>query len=503
MNDLINQLLSLVGENLLNLLIGLGILVGGWIIARIAAYIVRRLLRRTNLDKRLAGTLAEEKAAPRLEIERWISSAVFYLIMLFVLIAFFQTVQLTAVSDPLSTLLDRILLAAPQLIGAALILLVAWVLASLARLIFSRALRLTRFEERLGEKTDLKESQVDVSQSLATGVYWLVFLLFLPAVLDALGMQGLVAPIQAVVADILSAIPSIFGAAITLIVGWIIARIVRQIVTNLLAATKLDRLAEQVGVSGEGDTQSLSKVIGTIVYILVLIPAVIAALNSLGMEAISGPAIIMLTTVVNGIPALFGAAVVLAVAYFVGRLLSGLVSNVLAGLGFNALPEKLGFRSEQAEDQLTPSEMAGYLVLVIVMLLAVMEAADLLGFGILAEMINNLIAFGGQAVLALAIFAIGLYLANLARSVILTAGGKQASFTANLGRVAVLVFVTALALQQLGIANEIVNLAFGILLGAIGIAAALAFGLGSREAAGRQVERWMKDVQMGSREEKE
>ncbi|MBW8012004.1 MAG: hypothetical protein FVQ83_12315 [Chloroflexi bacterium] len=502
MDEFINQLNDLAGESLLNLLIGLGILVGGWIGARIVAYLVRRVLRRAKLDSRFSGALAEEGTAPRLEIERWTSKAVFYLIMLFVLVAFFQTVQLTAVSDPLSTLLDQILLAAPDLIGAGLILLAAWIIASLVKLVISRALRMTRFEERLVEQVELEEDQIDISESLATGVFWLIFLLFLPAVLESLGMQGLVSPVEAVVADVLSAIPSIFGAAIILIVGWFFARIVRRIVTNLLAATNLDSLAEGVGISGEADGQSLSKIIGVVVYILVLIPAVIAALNELGVEAISGPATTMLETVLNGIPAFFGALVVLAVAYFVGRLLSGLVSNVLAGLGFNALPEKLGFRVEQAKDQLTPSEMAGYLMVVAVMLLAAIEAAELLGFSILAEMIASFTAFGGQAVLALVIFAIGLYLANLVRSVVLTTGGRQAAFTANLARVAVLVFVTALALEQLGIAGEIVNLAFGILLGAIGIAAALAFGLGSREVAGRQVERWLDSMQMESTKKK-
>lgn len=490
-------------NNLENLLVGLGILVGGWIVAKIAAFIVRRVLRRTVWDNRLAEALAEDEAAPKIKIERWVSAGVFYLIMLFVLIAFFQTIQLSAVSDPLSTMLDQILLAAPQLVGAALILLVAWVIASLAKLLISRALRMTRFDERLAEQADSAEDQVGVSDSLATGIFWLIFLLFLPAVLDALGMQGLVAPVQGVVADLLSAIPNIIGAAITLIVGWFIARIVRQIVTNLLAATNLDRLSERVGIGGKGDIQPLSKIIGTIIYILVLIPAVIAALNSLGVEAISGPAITMLSTVVNGIPAFFGAAVVLAVAYFVGRLLSDLVSNLLAGLGFNTLPEKLGFRNEQAKDQLTPAEMVGYLILVAVMLLASIEAAEMLGFTNLAVMISNFTSFGGQAIFALVIFAIGLYLANLTRRVILTAGGNQASFTASLARVAVLVFVTALALQQLGIAGEIVNLAFGILFGAIGVAAALAFGLGSRNAAGRQVDRWLQNMEMSSPEEKE
>lgn len=71
----------------------------------------------------------------------------------------------------------------------------------------------------------------------------------------------------------------------------------------------------------------------------------------------------------------------------------------------------------------------------------------------------------------------------------MSAGGSQANFTATLARVAILVLTTAMALRQLGVANDIVNMAFGIMLGALGVAAALAFGLGSREIAGREVER--------------
>ncbi len=492
--DLLNQLLALLGTNLLNLLSALGILIVGWIVARLIAWGVFRLLKRINLDNRLAGAIADEEEegdekTPQLKIERWVSNFVFYLLMLFVLIAFFQTLQLTAVSGPLSALLDQLLAAAPQLIGAILILLVAWVIATVARMLIKRVLRLSKFDERVSDQADVETGKVSVSDSLANGVFWLVFLLFLPAVLNTLGMQGLVEPVQGVVDQFLGAIPNIFAAAIIFIVGWFIARIVRQIVTNLLAATRLDSFGEQVGLGAT--EQPLSKIIGSIVYVLVLIPAVIAALNALQIDALSTPAVTMLTTVLNAIPAFFGAVIVLAVAYFAGKLVSGLVSNLLKGIGFDNLLEKLGLQVERKDDQRSLSDIVGLLVLVAVMLLAAVEAANILGLDILATIIADLTAFGGQALLALVIFGLGLYLANLAKNVIVAASGEGSAFTANLARIAILVFAAALALQQLGIASEIVNLAFGILLGTIGVAAALAFGLGSREIAGKQTEEWL------------
>jgi hypothetical protein len=491
--DILNQLLALAGTNLLNLLSALGILIVGWIVARLIAWGVFRLLKRTNLDNRLAGAIEGEEEEgekrPRINMERWISNAVFYLLMLFVLIAFFQTLQLTAVSGPLSALLDQLLAAAPQLIGALLILLVAWVIATVAKMLISRVLRMSKFDERVSDQADVETDKANVSDSLANGVFWLVFLLFLPAVLNTLGMQGLVEPVQGVVDQLLGAIPNIFAAAIIFVVGWFIARIVRQIVTNLLAATRLDTFGEQVGLGAT--EQPLSKIIGSIVYVLVLIPAVIAGLNALQIEALSAPAVTMLTTVLNAIPAFFGAVIVLAVAYFAGKLVSGLVSNLLKGVGFDNLLEKLGFQVERKEGQRSLSDIVGLLVLIAVMFLAAIEAANILGLDILANIIADLTAFGGQALLALVIFGLGLYLANLARSVIVAASGEGSAFTANLARIAILVFAAALALQQLGIASEIVNLAFGILLGAIGVAAALAFGLGARKIAGKQTEEWL------------
>jgi len=494
-DQILTQLMALVGEDMLNLLAGLAILIVGWLVARIIKAVIYRLIKRTNIDDRLAGAVAEGEEPAKLNIGKWVSTAAFYLVMLFVLVAFFQAVELPAVATPLNAMLEQIALAAPQLLGAVLILLVAWLVATIAKLVIQRTMRMTKLDERLAAQAEIDEPKVSVSDALANGVFWLVFLLFLPAVLNALGMQGLVEPVTGVVDAVLGAIPNIFAAAISLFVGWLIARIVRQVVVNLLAATNIDKFGERIGISGESQTEPLSKIIGSVVYILILIPAVITALNVLGVEAISAPTISMLTGVVNGIPMFFGAALVLMVAYFAGKLISRLVSNLLTGIGFDKITEILGLRIASDKTKYTLSEVVGYIVLVAVMLLAGIEAADMLGFGFLAEILAVFIAFGGQVLLALLIIAVGLYLANLTRDIILAAGGNNVGFMAGLARTAILVLVAALGLQQVGVAGEVVNIAFGVLLGAIGVAAALAFGLGSREAASRIVDSWVNKLE--------
>jgi hypothetical protein len=231
-----------------------------------------------------------------------------------------------------------------------------------------------------------------------------------------------------------------------------------------------------------------------VVYVLVLIPVLIAALNALALEAITRPASNMLNVILVALPAIFAASLVVMIAYVVGRVVAGLITNLLTGAGFNAVLALLGLGKEPAEGERTPSEIVGYLVLVAIMLFAAIEASRLLGFVLLADLVVQFTVFAGQVILGLIIFAIGLYLANLAARTVQASGAVQAGLLAMAARISILVLAGAMALRQMGLANEIINLAFGLLLGAIAVAVALAFGLGGREAAARELEEWLQSV---------
>jgi len=135
----------------------------------------------------------------------------------------------------------------------------------------------------------------------------------------------------------------------------------------------------------------------------------------------------MLTTLLKAVPAIFWAMIVLGVTYLIRRLVAGLVTNVLTGLGFNRILALIGLGNEPQGGQRTPAEVVGYLGLAGLMLFATIEAVDLLGFVIVANLIANFLTFAGQIVMGGIIFGLGLYLANLARSGILsTAGAEEA-----------------------------------------------------------------------------
>ena len=205
----------------------------------------------------------------------------------------------------------------------------------------------------------------------------------------------------------------------------------------------------------------------------------------------AAPATEMLAQVMATIQALFGATILLGLAYVVGRLLAGLITSVLAGAGFDKMFDNLGLIKATQRVGRSPSAIAGYLTLVVVMLFAAIEAARVLNFQALADLVSRFTLFAGQVILGLVVFGVGLYLANLVAQTIQASSASQASFLALAARVSITVLAGAIALDQMGLGSEIVQYTFGILMGAIAVAAALAFGLGGRDIAGKRLQKWL------------
>jgi hypothetical protein len=148
--------------------------------------------------------------------------------MLFVIVAVLQSLRLTVVTGPLNLLLERIFAFVPNLLAAGGLILLAWGLATFLRFAISKLLSMTKLDDIMTRQVELhREGQPPLSQTLATIVYWFVWLLFLPTILDALQLEGLLIPVQGMLGAILSYLPNFFGSAIILLAGWFIARIIR------------------------------------------------------------------------------------------------------------------------------------------------------------------------------------------------------------------------------------------------------------------------------------
>ena len=142
------------------------------------------------------------------------------------------------------------------------------------------------------------------------------------------------------------------------------------------------------------------------------------------------------------------------------------------------------------------SDFAGTVTLIAIVLVAIMQALPMLGFDIAAGMMSQFLVFAGHVFLGLVIFGIGLYLAKFVAEGIHASGMAQANVLAPIARIAILVLAGAMGLREMGLAEEIVNLAFGLALGAIAVAVAIAFGIGSRDVAKHAVENFVERRKM-------
>ncbi len=501
MKLLVENILAKIGELMGSYLPSLAgavvILVLGWVLALIVSSLIRRSLAKSKLSDKLAGIGGTEVKA--VSIEKWTGRFFFWFIMIFVLVAFFQALGLTIVTDPLNNFLVLVFGYLPSLIAAALILLLAWVVALVVRFLLLKALTATKLDERLGDLAVEKGGKVKVTQSIAAAAYWLIILLFLPAVLGVLKLSGLLEPVRGMIDNILGFLPSIFVAILIVLIGWFFARIIQRVVASLLAAVGVDSFSERIGFAPVLGKQKLSSVLGLLVYVLILIPVFIAALNALNLTAITQPASEMLGIILAAVPSIFAAILLLALAYVIGRWLTELISNLLAGAGFDQMLVKIGVSEKLVGEKTSPSAIVGTIILVVVMLLASVEALNLLGFNVLSQLLSMFILMIGRVALGLVIFAIGYYLAGLAARAISATGRSQAGFLAMIARVAIILLAGAMALSEMGLATQIITIAFGLLLGSVAVAAAIAFGIGGREMASRKIDEWMKSIESDKR----
>ena len=259
----------------------------------------------------------------------------------------------------------------------------------------------------------------------------------------------------------------------------------------LLDRAGADTAARRWGLAKTlGKKTTLSGLIGLVLYFVILVPVIVSALGALQLDAITRPATDMLPNVMEMLPAIFSAGLLLLLSVVIGRIVTGLLSNVLAGVGFDELPVKLGLARTAAEGEHSPSALAGKLVLAVIVLFATMEASNLLGFTGLAEIVRSFVGFGGHVLLGLVIFGFGLLLANFVAGIVRASDSPNAPLMALGARIVILLLSGAMALRQMELANDIVNLAFGFIVGAVAVALALAFGLGGRDSAAALLADW-------------
>ena len=447
------------------------ILLVGWIIALIIAAGVKRLLQKVGTNHKLSSVTDRTP-----NIENLVSKLVFWFVMILAVVGSLNVLNISGVSDPFSNMVGRVLAYIPNLFAAVAVGFIGWIVARLVRAGLTNVLSRTELDEKLSSEVGVNA----LSSNIAEIFYWLVLLLFLPIVLSILGLTGLLIPVQNMVNEAIAYLPNLFIAGVILFVGYILAKIVRGIVEGLGNSLGLQTQAEKVGLF---KNSNISKFLGSFVFAIIVITALIVAFEALGIQAISQPATAMLNEIMYAIPQIIAAGLILIVAYIVSRFVGRLVAELISGAGIDEIPMKLDVQRFLGQTRI--SDLIGYLIVFFTMLFAISEAANRLGLEQVSVLIAMFIQCGASILWGAVSLVIGFWLANVVANVVQRGEYNSSRWLANLVRILIMGLVIAMGLKAMGIADSIVNLAFGLTLGSVAVAFALAFGLGGRQPAER------------------
>lgn len=383
---------------------------------------------------------------------------------------------LTNLSNTFSERIGSIL---PGILGALLVLIIGLIIAGGVRKLVTRLFKKTNIDERLGSKIS---ADFNLGKFIATLAYYLIVIFVLLLVLDLMGVKNVLEPLQNMLNDFLSYIPNIVAGGIIGFVGYILAKLASEGVGFI--ANSLEKISDRAGFTGQ---INLTNIVKQIVFLFVFIPILIIALDALKMDAISEPASEMLGTMMSSIPRILAAAIILAVFYIVGRYIVSIVVELLQNLGADNFAKNMGLGSMLGENT-SISKLIGNIAFFFLMFAGIMSAVEKLEMTQISEILNQVFQISGKIFFGLIIMAIGNYVATLAGNAMSKSESNKG--LASIVRFAVLGIFVAISLHTMGIAESIVNLAFALTLGAVAVAFALSFGLGGREAAGKQMDKF-------------
>ena len=287
--------------------------------------------------------------------------------------------------------------------------------------------------------------------------------------------------------SIIDYLPQLVGALVLLFLAWILAKVARNVITRVLQKSKVE---ERIGKGGNIAYRG-----GQAAWWIVWILFFLAILETLGIEGMTEPIRLTFEEIFEAIPNIVAAALILGASWVIGRLLVGWIRGLLVAARFDELPVKLGITQKSPEGNAAPSNIASWVILTIIMLFAVMMAADILDFPTANDLVADFTVFLAEVILGVFILALGVFIARFIASLMIAA--KQPPALAKLVQVFIIILVSAIGLYTMGFADGMIMLGFGLIMGAIAVAVAIAFGVGGREVARDLLESWVKSLRSG------
>ena len=337
-------------------------------------------------------------------------------------------------------------------VKAIIILVIAYFLAKAGK----------KFGENITERFIKEEKFKAIPPYVGNLVYLAVILFFLPGICEALGAKSIAMPIVGMMNTLWGFLPNLIGAGIILTVGKMVAKLAKELIVPLL-----ERLDVWQNQCCDNPSIKLSQSIGNVIYVLILVPVIIASLEVLKLGSMTRPAVQMLEEVLIYIPLLVGSLLLLFLGVVAGKLAGNVVRGLIGATGIDTKVASLIGR-----EKFSLSDITGSIVHVLIVTFFTVEALAVLRLKILTQI--------GMAVVS--------YLPNIIGAVIIMLGAYM--LTGILSKmfgckktISIGVYTVAVVMifSQLQIAANIVNAAFLILITGVSLAFAISVGRGGSD----------------------
>jgi Mechanosensitive ion channel, conserved TM helix len=356
-------------------------------------------------------------------------------------------------------------------IAAILILIIGWFIAGFIKRMTTKLIKKTGIDDKL------KSSSLKLSSFVGKLLYFLVMIFVFMLALGKLGLTEILDPIKNLLNGFTNYIPNIIGAGLVAYIGYMLATIVSELVE--LSGDTIKKFTPKLKLPENLD---VVKILKKVVFIFVFIPLLISAFHILDMKAISEPATSMLSSFFEAIPRIIVATLIILIFVFVGRFVAQLLKELLQSLNIDGLVSKMNM-SEYVGTK-SVAKLISNIAYALIVVFGMLTAFEKLEFTQLTEIIDTVLAYAGKILFGIVIIGIGLIISNLFTKAL---NSKNNPFVVSIVKISIIAIFLAIGLRSMGIADEIVNLAFGITLGTVALTVVLSFGLGGREAAGKQM----------------
>lgn len=382
----------------------------------------------------------------------------------------------------------------PNVVVALIILIFAFISASIVKALISKLMKIVKIDKLFEKAKITDERRENTKDFILKTVYFVVFILWMPGFFERLGMNGVASPIISMMNKTLSYLPNIVGSILLLIVGLFISKTVKELLIPIFKKLQIDQYLNKIGIDSKNKL-SVAEVLANTVYVIILVPIIIGALNVLHINAISEPAILMLNTILAYIPKVALAVVIFFVGKFIAKLVFVLLQKLFESIGLDKISDKVfNVTGTKVNEDVSLSKILAYIVEYIILILFAVEAVNALELEVLTNIGSVIIGYLPYAVSGILMLGIAILLANYVEKII-TDKMPNSKGTALILKTVIIVLGIFVTLYQLGIAAELINSTFLIILGALGVAFAMAFGLGGREFASHMLNKIEKKIE--------